>query len=155
MPIPYAVDLRWRDVWLNLAQGFSSQEIGEILCLSERTVRRYLTLFHQTGNVQPATRRNGPRRLLGDHEQLQMLQLILRTPGIYLHEIKHQIQEMYGVEIHVSTICRTLKFMGCTRQVIRHVALQQSELLCAKFMAQVSVYDPNMLIWLDESGCDR
>ena len=155
MPTPYSVDLRWRAVWLNLAHGFSSQEVGEILCLSERTVRRYLTLFHQTGDVQPATRRNGAQRLLGDLEQLRLLQLVLRNPGIYLHEIQHQLQEIYGVKIHVSTICRTLKFMGCTRQVIRHVALQQSELLRAKFMSEVSLYDPNMLIWIDESGCDR
>ena len=45
--------------------------------------------------------------------------------------------------------------MGCTRQVIRHVALQQSELLHAKFMSEVSLYDPNMLIWIDASGCDQ
>ena len=48
-----------------------------------------------------------------------------------------------------------LKFMRCTRQVIHHVALQQSELLCTKFMAGVYVYDTTMLTWLDESGCDQ
>ena len=90
--------------------------------------------------------------MLGEVEQLQLL---LRNPGIYLHEVQQQLLEAYGIQIHVSTICRTLKFMGCTRQCIRHVALQQSEVLRAKFMAEVSVYDPNMLIWIDESGCDR
>ncbi len=49
------------------------------------------------------------------------------------------------------TLCRTL---GCTRQVIRHVAIQQSEVLRARFMAEVSMYDPAMLVWIDESGCD-
>ena len=53
------------------------------------------------------------------------------------------------------TICRTLKSMGCTRQVIRQVAIQRSDIMRAKFMAEISVYDPSMLIWLDESGCDR
>ena len=66
-----------------------------------------------------------------------------------------KLQEAYSVKIHVSTICRTLKFMGCTRQVIPHVALQQSEVARAKFMAKVSVYNPSMLIWIDESGRDR
>ena len=37
-----------------------------------------------------------------------------------------------------STICRTLKYMGCTRQAMHHVALQQSEIDRAEFMAQIS-----------------
>ena len=38
---------------------------------------------------------------------------------------------------------------------MRHVALQQSDEQRGRFMAEVSVYDPSMLIWIDESGCDR
>jgi hypothetical protein len=45
--------------------------------------------------------------------------------------------------------------MGCSRQVVRHVALQQSDALRAKFMAEISLYEPGMLVWLDESGCDK
>ena len=45
--------------------------------------------------------------------------------------------------------------MGCTRQVIQIVALQQNDCCRAKFIAEVSCYDPSMLIWLDESGCDK
>ena len=149
------MDLRWRVVWFDLVHDISSREIAHLLCLSERTVRRYIALFHQTGDVKPVSRRSGPQRLLGDLEQLHLLQLILRNPGIYLHELQHKLEEAYGVRIHISTICRTLKFMGCTRQVIRHVAIQQSEAMRAKFMAEVSIYDPSMLVWVDESRCDR
>ena len=79
MPTPYTLELRWRVVWLNLVHGFSSHEVSELLCLSERTVRRYLTLFHQTGDVKPVSRRNGAQRLLGDLEQLHLLQIVLYT----------------------------------------------------------------------------
>jgi hypothetical protein len=48
-----------------------------------------------------------------------------------------------------------MRYMGCTRQAIHHVALQQSDAVRAKFMEEISVYDPSMLVWLDESGCDR
>ena len=137
MPTPYAVELRWRVICLNLLHGFSSHEVGELLCLSERTVRRYLTLFQQTGDVKPVSRRNRAQRLL------ELLQIVLWNPGIYLHEVQRQPQEVY----RVSTICRTIKFRGCTRQVIRHVALQRSEVsLWPRYM---------ILIWIDESGCDR
>ena len=45
--------------------------------------------------------------------------------------------------------------MGCSRRVIQHIAIQQSEVLRAKFMADISAFDPNTIIWIDESGCDR
>jgi hypothetical protein len=35
------------------------------------------------------------------------------------------------------------------------VARQRSDALRASYMAKISIYDPRMLIWLDESGCDR
>ena len=142
-------------MWFNLVHGFSSHEISNLFCLSERTVRRYLILFHRTGDVKPAVRRNGSHKLLGNFEQLHLLQLILRNPGIYLHELQGKLQEAFHVRVHVSTVCRTLKFMGCTRQTIRYVALQRSDAMRAKFMAEVSIYDPSMLVWIDESGCDR
>ena len=52
MPTPYSMDLRWRVIWLDLVHGFTSHEVAD-MCLSERTVRRYITLFHQTGDVKP------------------------------------------------------------------------------------------------------
>ena len=99
MPTPYSIDLRWRVVWFDLVHGFASHEIADLFCLSERTVRRYITLFHQTGDVKPVSCRNGPQRLLGDVEQLHLFQLILRNPGIYLHELQHRLQEAYGVRV--------------------------------------------------------
>ena len=45
--------------------------------------------------------------------------------------------------------------MGCSRQVIQHIAIQRSDELRAKFMADLSIYEPSMLVWLDETGCDR
>ena len=45
--------------------------------------------------------------------------------------------------------------MGCTRQVIQHIDVHRSDESRAKFMAEVSMYDPTMLVWIDESGCDK
>lgn len=45
--------------------------------------------------------------------------------------------------------------MGCTRQSMHHVAIQRSDMLRARFMADILVYDPAMPIWIDETGCDR
>ena len=155
MPVPYSIDFRWRIIWLYLAEGLSTADISRLLCVSERTVRRYVVQFEQTGDVQPRSYQHGPPRLLGNYEQLVLLRIVLESPGIYLHEVQARLLAMFGVSVSVATICRTLKFMGCTRQVINYIPVQRSEELRSKFMAQISPYDPSMLIWIDESGCDR
>ena len=121
---------------------------------------RYIDLFNQTGNVKPRSYHHGLPKFLGDLEQLVLLRVILNNPGIYLGEIQAYLQSKFGVTVNISTICRMLKYMGCMRQVIQQVALQRSDEQRAKFMAEVSVYDPSMLdpsmlVWIDESGCDR
>ena len=140
-------------MWFYIAYQLSAQEIAQQLCISERTVKRYVGMFQQTGEVKPRAHNHGPPKLLGDFEQLVLLRMITDYPGIYLHEIQSKFLARFGVTVAVSTICRTLKFMGCTRQVIQHIAVQRSDELRAKFMADVSVYDPSMLICTDESGC--
>ena len=75
--------------------------------------------------MKPVKYHHGPAMLLGEFEQLTLLQVILEDPGIYLHELQEKLLQMFGITMRVSTICRTLKFMGCSRQVIHHVAIQR------------------------------
>ena len=88
--------------------------------------------------------------MLGDLEQLTLLYLILENHGIYLYEIQTKLESLFGVCVSTATICRTLQSMGCTRQVMRRVAIQ-----CSDTLAEISIYDPRMFVWLDETGCDR
>jgi len=140
---------------MNLVHGKGAFEISQLLCLSERTIQRYLTLFRQTGDVKPLEHRNRPQKLLSDFEQCELLSPILQYPGIYLHEIRDKLYEAFGVIVSAATICRTLQFMECTRQVIHSVAIQVSEAMRAKFMAEISIYVPSIFLWLDESERDR
>lgn len=155
MPNPYSIDLRWRIVWAYLGGRLSFSQIAATFAISERTVRRYVTLFHSTGDVKPSSRQHGPKTLLGEFERMFLFRMILQYPGIYLYEMKEKIASVFGVEVCVSTICRTLKLMNCTRQAMHRVAIQRSDQMRAKFMAEISLYSPKMLMWLDESGCDR
>ena len=131
-----------------------STSISKDLCICQKTVRRYLTAF-QRGDVSPKAQHHGPKKVIGDYEEFILLRMIYEYPGIYLHEIEDKFLCRFGVNISASTLCRSLQTMGCTRQVIRQIALQRSDEQRARFMAEVAVYDPSMLIWIDESGCDR
>ena len=91
---------------------------------------------------------------MGDFEQVTLLKLILENLGIYL-ELQDHLLGIFGVLVSVPTICRTLKYMGCTRQAMHRVVLQKPDALRACFTAEILVYDPHMLVWIDETGCDR
>ena len=155
MPLAYSVDFRWRIVWLSIVNNMTPRSIASQMCVCERSVRRYLRLFQQTGDVEPQKQRHGPQPLLGEFEQLILLRLIGENTGIYLHELQEKFHGIFGVPVSIPTICRTLKRMGCCRRVIQHVAMQRSDEQRAYFMTDISAYDPGMIIWIDESGCDR
>ena len=114
-------------MWLSMAHKMTPSAISQQMCISERSVRRYLRLFELTGDVQPKSQYHGPQPLLGEFEQLTLLRLIAENTGIYLHKLQEELRGLFGVTISVPTICRTLYKMGCCRRVIRHVAIQRSE----------------------------
>ena len=121
MPNPYLLDLQWRIVWLYLAH---KHKTAVLFSVSERS--QAITRFQITGDVQPY-KHHGPPLLLGEFEQMMMFRTILDKPGIYLSKIQNELMRIFGVYVCVSTICRTLKIMGCTRQTMHRVALQRSD----------------------------
>ena len=99
-------------------------------------------MFQQTGDVEPIQYMHGPLRLLGNFEQLTLLQIILQNPGIYFDEIQTKLRDIFGVLVSVSTMCKTLKHMACTWEAMCHVAEQKDDRLRVEFMADISIYDP-------------
>ena len=74
---------------------------------------------------------------------------------MYLKELQSELIELTGSQVHQSTLCRTLQRLGMTRKKVSKVALQQSESMVCEFMAEISAFDPSMLLWLDERGSSR
>ena len=48
-----------------------------------------------------------------------------------------------------------LKQCGFTQKKIKHVALQRSEILRAKYVAEIDIYNPESLVFVDETGGER
>ena len=92
---------------------------------------------------------------MSEFEQEFLLQSLIASPGIYLCEICEQLEDATGKVVHPSTICRTIQHFSMTRQKLRTIAIQWSECKRAEFMADISLFDPDMLVWLDETGSDR
>lgn len=140
---------------MNIAHKRTPSTISRQMCILERSVRRYLKLFEQTGDVKLKSARHGPQLLLGEFKQLTLLRLFAENTGTYPHELQDRIRDLLGVTVSVPTICRTLRIIGCCKRVIRHIVIQRSEEECVCFMAHLSVYGPAMIILIDDSSCDR
>ena len=153
MPKAYSEDLRWRAVWLHVVSEMSPADIADVLFMAERSVYRYLALFHATGSVEPKEHNSGPDKVLNDLELFTIMQSLIHKPTLYLSGVQEKLFETTGTWIHQSTMCRTIKQQGFTRKRVQYV--QQSEVKRPEFMAEVSAFDPNMLIWIDETGSDR
>jgi transposase len=155
MPVGYSVDLRWRAVWLHLICGKSRCEIADLLFMSKRSVDRYIALYQSTGTVEPSKQRHGPPCVLSEFEQISLLQSLVNKPTMYLEELQSELYELTGTWVHVSTICRTVQHLRLTRKKVQRIALQCSEELQLQFMAEISMFDPEMIIWVDETGSAR
>ena len=53
------------------------RQLNYVFSQSERTVRRYIDKFYQTGDAEPKEGGHGPMKLHGDCEQLILLQMIM------------------------------------------------------------------------------
>ena len=135
MPQPYSVDLRWRVVWLCLFHHKSTLEVANLLHVSTKAVERYIECFLRTGNVTPDLRKNGPDRI-NMYEEMLLIQAT-------------------SVSVACSTICRTLKKLGFSRQQVCHVRMQQSGKERMQFLAEMVAFEPEMLVWIDEPGFTR
>ena len=131
-----------------------AEDVAKTLFVSERTVLRYAERFNATGQVEKTVRRNGCCSKLSESDKYLLIDLILSNPGIFLRELQAELQKA-GCHVDVSTICRAVNKIGLSRQKITHIALQRSELLRAQFIAEMSAFDPAMILWTDETGCDR
>ena len=155
MPRKYSEDLRWRAVWQHCLQGKPVGAVARDLYNSDSSVERYVKLFTTTGEVMPSTstqHRPGPKRKLSEFEEITVLQSLLDRPGTYLREVQEELHDITGTWIDCS-ICRLAKSWGLSRQKLARVAIQRSDTKMAEFV--VEQFDPNMLLFVDETGSDR
>ena len=152
---PYSEDLRWRMVWQREVLGLSYRTVARNLNVDSSTVFRVVRHFNITGSVHPKCRSAATNEILTDSVKLIILTLVLTVPGIYLREMVRELEFVYSVEVHRSTICRFLKSTKFSHQKMRLIAINQCKLLRERFVNDVSLYLPQTLIFVDEMGSDR
>ena len=84
-----------------------------------------------------------------EFEQIIVLQSMIDRPGIYLAELQQQLNDVTGIWVHISTICRTVHRLGFSRKHLQHIALQRSDEKRAQYMAEISIFDPTIYVDMD------
>ena len=151
----YSEDLRWRMVWQREALGYTYEQISKNLGVDSSTVQRTVALFNATGSVQKrAYPKERAFRKLTPIAQLFILNLVLEKPGIHLHEIQRELEASLLLAISLSTLCTFLHKCGFTHKKLRTVALQQDRMLREQFSSEVSVFNTEMFVFVNETGSD-
>ena len=150
----YGADIRWRMVYQRLMGGLTYERIAANLNVDPSTVWRTIRRFEEEGTVK-AKKHEGADSTLTVYDELLIIQSVLETPSIYLHELQSHVEETTGTNISESAICRFLHRQNFSRKKLTKIASQRSDELREKFMIDCSAYEPEMLLFIDETGCDR
>jgi transposase len=136
--------------------GLSFRSIAQRLNIAVGTVYNTYKLFESTGNVDAKNVRRRPEKCKLDHyHQLYIVGIVLENPSMYLSEICSEVQQVTDTEVSPAMICRVLSTHGLTRKKVQHIALQRSAHYRAAFVANIAHFPKEMLVWVDETGCDK
>lgn len=72
-----------------------------------------------------------------------------------MNEVQQELLDITGTWVSLPTICKTAHRLVLTRQKMKKIAIRRSEVLRAKYMAEIEEFDPDMIVFLDETGCDK
>jgi transposase len=152
----YSKDLRCRIIWQTEGLDKNCEQVANTLGIDKSTVSRTRQRWLTHGTLKKKTYpKASASRKLTQPAQLLLLNLVIDRPGILLREMQKELSDMLMLEVDTSTICRFLHSSGLTRQKLCYVALQRDELLRQKFTIDVSLYESNMFIFVDETGADQ
>ena len=107
---PYSKDLRVK-VLAAVDRGMPRKEVARVFGVSEPTIRRYLRLRRETGDVEPKPVSGPPARKWEALEERLPAQVRL-NPDLTLAEHCELFEEESGIEVSTATMSRSLKRLG-------------------------------------------
>ena len=149
----YQEDLRWTMVYQYEMLNLPIVEVAMNLNVDPSTVWRTVQLFRKQGTVKPT--KNCGQHKLSDADKFCIMELLIERPESYLQEVCHHLHQQTGTNVTNSTICRFLQRSNFSRKTLLNVARQRSEEMCAQFKSDCLYYQPDMLVFVDETGCDK
>ena len=142
-------------IWQRRMLNKTVTEVCRDLNVSRSFVQNMSRRFNATGDFSRSRRRRGPGTLLNKYEEFLLFEIFLDHPTTYLHEAADHLENQTGRSISISAVMRTMRRYGLSRQKVKQVAIQRSTVERIRFMTEIQVFDPRMLVFSDETGCDK
>jgi transposase len=107
---PYSKDLRLKIV-AACDRGMPRKEVSRIFGVSEPTLRRYLRLRRETGDVESRPVAGPPARK-GEALEAALPGQVSRNPDLTLEEHRELFYDEHGTEVSAASVSRAFKRLG-------------------------------------------
>jgi transposase len=107
---PYSKDLRLR-VLAAVDRGMPKKEVARVFGVSEPTIRRYLRLHRETGDVEPKPVPGPPARK-GAALEAALPAQARANPDLTLAEHCELFEDVHGVKVSTATMSRAFEKLG-------------------------------------------
>jgi len=136
--------------------GMRIKDLARRAGVGQRTIERARGLWRKTGAVHRIAVMKGRWRVLGIEHTQYILGLIAFRPDMYLDEIRRNLHDELKIKVSVSTIYRALCRAGYSLKQSTKAAIERDWQRRATYLTTIGLcYEPNQLVFVDESACDR
>jgi transposase len=138
-----------------LSCGIPPRKIAADVNIDPSLVYRRRSRLNLFGTVNPPPLSvQGRRRILNREHEEAIEDFLDEYPQAYLAEVAAFIYDEFDLDVHTSTLSRTLSRIRLTNKRIEPVSGVQDEDLRASWMATISQYEAEHLVFLDETACN-
>lgn len=146
----YSHDLRQR-ILHSVDEGKPCAEMIKTFAVSRSTIKRYLALRRETGDVKPKAMPGRPSKK-GAALQVGLLPQLEAHPDATLVEQCQFWEATQGIRVSSATMSRAIKRLNWTRKKKTLRASEQREEERAAWREHAQTLDANQLVFLDECG---
>lgn len=146
----YSQDLRQR-ILRAVDQGMPRAEIIKTFAVSRSTIKRYLKLRRDTGDVKPRAIPGRPSKK-GAALQVGLLPQLEAHPDATLVEHCQLSEATHGIQVSSVTMSRAVKRLNWTRKKKTLSASEQNAADRAAWREQAKTLDARKLVFIDECG---
>ena len=120
MPREFSEDLYWQIIYLH-ADGLTTVDIADTLHMSKGVVNKIKKRYERWLCVKnPFKDVLGQRKLFSRSDMTILRNLVREKVDWYLDELVYEIECLTGKRASISTLWRSLQYLGITRKKVRY-----------------------------------
>lgn len=125
MAAPYSIDLREKIIIKYKAGGISQSGLAKLFHLGISTVKRYIKLEKEKGDLAPNSKGKGRPCRIDDKGYETINKLLTENPCLTLEELSFKYFEVHKLKVGRSVLSRACKKLNLSRKKLSIYAAEQ------------------------------